>query len=102
MSEGKSMSGLRGSVEEWVAAGYRVESTPVPGTVVMVKGKNPNHVLHLLLSVITAGLWLAVWFVVAVTVKPNRVVIHVDETGHLLEERTGPALPPVRALQWPE
>jgi hypothetical protein len=96
------MSGMRGSVSEWVAAGYRVESTPVPGTVVLVKGKDPNHILHLLLSVITAGLWLPVWFVMAVTTKPNRVVIHVDAGGKLLGDTTGPVLPPVRALAWPE
>lgn len=27
--------------------------------------KKTNHVLHLLLSVLTAGLWLPVWFLVA-------------------------------------
>lgn len=26
---------------------------------------SPNHVLHLLLSIVTAGLWLIVWLVIA-------------------------------------
>lgn len=32
---------------------------------VLAEKQTPNHVLHLLLSVITAGLWLPIWFVVA-------------------------------------
>lgn len=31
----------------------------------------PNHILHLILSILTAGLWLIVWFLVAVE-KGNR------------------------------
>ena len=27
----------------------------------------PNHILHLLLSIITAGLWIPVWLLLAVT-----------------------------------
>lgn len=30
---------------------------------VMVVNKGPNHVLHLLLSVVTVGFWLPVWVV---------------------------------------
>lgn len=33
----------------------------------MSKKKKTNHVLHLLLSLITAGLWLPVWILVAVS-----------------------------------
>lgn len=32
---------------------------------VLAERQTPNHVLHLLLSVVTAGLWLPVWFLVA-------------------------------------
>jgi hypothetical protein len=32
----------------------------------------PSHVLHLLLSVITAGLWLLVWFFVALSHRNER------------------------------
>ncbi len=29
--------------------------------------KTPNHILHLLLSIFTAGLWLIVWFLIVVS-----------------------------------
>ena len=43
-----------------MSGGWRVESE---GDVyaVMVGGKPVNHILHLLLSVLTFGLWLIVW-----------------------------------------
>ena len=31
---------------------------------VMATGTTPNHVLHLFLSLITAGLWILVWILV--------------------------------------
>ena len=31
---------------------------------VMAVGKTPNHILHLLMSVVTAGLWLPVWLII--------------------------------------
>lgn len=32
---------------------------------VMATGTAPNHLLHLVLSVLTAGIWLIVWLLVA-------------------------------------
>ncbi len=40
-----------------------------PWPTVAVKG--PNHVLHLLLTVITGGLWLPVWLIIALRDKPR-------------------------------
>ncbi len=45
--------------------GWRVESRSNT-TAVLVKGHRPNHVLHLLLSVFTVGVWLPVWVAIAV------------------------------------
>lgn len=39
---------------------------------VLYRRTGPNHILHLLLSVITAGLWLPVWFVLTLLQKPYR------------------------------
>lgn len=33
----------------------------------MSKKKKTNHVLHLLLSLITAGMWIPIWILVAVS-----------------------------------
>jgi len=33
---------------------------------VMAQGTKPNHILHLVLSILTVGFWLPVWLVVSV------------------------------------
>lgn len=35
------------------------------GRTVLAVANTPSHVLHLLLSVVTAGLWIPVWIVIA-------------------------------------
>lgn len=48
-----------------VRKGWRIESqTPLSTT--LVKGHRTNHVLHLILTVLTVGLWLPVWIGMAV------------------------------------
>jgi len=34
----------------------------------MIRRKGTNHVLHLLLTVLTAGLWLIVWILVSIKI----------------------------------
>lgn len=41
----------------------------------LVVREQPNHVLHLLLSVVTLGLWLIVWFWLATTNRPWRCTV---------------------------
>lgn len=48
-------------------------------TAVIVKGKRVNHILHVILSVITAGFWLIVWAILMLTNKRQRVVLHVND-----------------------
>lgn len=60
--------------------GWRVESQ-TDTTAVMVKGKKPNHILHLLLTILTAGLWGIVWIILALTQKEHRMVLTADENG---------------------
>lgn len=72
--------------------GWRVEATPTPGQVVMVRGKRPNHILHLLLSLVTFGLWLPVWLVIGLSSSERRVVLSEDA---LRSPR-----PPVPAVPW--
>lgn len=38
---------------------------------VMAVGSSPNHLLHLVLSFITAGLWLVVWLLLAIGTMGN-------------------------------
>ena len=32
---------------------------------VMAVGSTPNHILHLILSILTGGLWIIVWIIIA-------------------------------------
>lgn len=48
---------------------------------VLVKGKKVNHILHLILSVITAGFWLIVWAILVLTNRRQRIVLHANEAG---------------------
>ncbi len=48
---------------------------------VIVKGKKVNHILHLILSVLTAGVWLIVWAILVLTNKRQRIVLHVNDSG---------------------
>ncbi len=76
---------LANAVQRDVAAGWRVESqTDV--TAVMVKGKPTSHLLHLVLSAITCGLWLFVWPVVVWINRAQHVVLSVDDYGNVLRQ----------------
>ena len=50
---------------------------------VIVDGEKINHVLHLLVSVITVGLWIVVWIVLAVFGGQQRLMIYVNEQGEV-------------------
>lgn len=71
-------------VAHFVGYGYRPESQ-TETQAVMVSGRRPNHVLHLILSILTLGLWLIVWLIVALAGGEKRKVITVDDYGRTLE-----------------
>lgn len=75
---------LDARVAQWIRAGYRVEAQS-PTQAVMVTGRRPNHVLHIILSVLTLGLWLIVWFLVACFSGEKRKTISVAADGRLIE-----------------
>lgn len=56
--------------------------------VVLLRGHGVNNILHLLLTVFTAGLWLPIWLIVAMTNKETRAVMSVDEYGTVTEANT--------------
>ena len=63
--------------------GYRVESES-EFQAVLVTGKKTNHLLHLILSIVTLGLWLIVWAVIALSGGEQRRLLWVDESGQVL------------------
>ena len=86
---------LAAAVNDWVRIGWRVE-TYGPDQVVMVRGRRPNHVLHLLLSIVTLGLWLPVWAILALTQGEKRQVLTAMPDGCVVNSR--PIRPIVEVL----
>jgi hypothetical protein len=77
---------LAQAVSREVAAGsWRVESQS-DYQAVLAKGGNVNHTLHLILSLVTCGLWLLVWPVVYLLNQRKTLVLSVDEYGNVLRQ----------------
>lgn len=73
---------LAENLQQAVRQGWRVESqTEFQAN--LVKGHRTNHILHLILSIVTLGLWLIVWLIVALTNKEKRRVVMIDEYGRI-------------------
>jgi hypothetical protein len=48
-----------------------------------------SHVLHAILSVVTGGLWVVVWIVMAIARTDDRVRLEVDPQGHVWVSQAG-------------
>lgn len=77
---------LARSVANHVATGWRVESQ-TDTQAVMVKGNRTNNTLHLILTIVTFGLWAIVWICLAIFGGEKRMVIEVDAYGHTNRQR---------------
>lgn len=80
MTEQERKEKLAREIEAHVRDGYRVE-TQGDYQAVVLKGHRANHVLHLILSLVTLGAWLLVWLLVAVFGGERRILITVDPEG---------------------
>lgn len=67
-------------------SGTRIESQGDTFAVV-VRGEPVNHLLHLVLTLATGGLWIIGWLVLAATGGEKRFVVAVDERGGLTTTR---------------
>lgn len=62
-------------INRLVRKGWRVESQ-TDEMATMVKGKRPNHLLHLILTVLTLGLWgVFVWLPLSIFKHEQRMVL---------------------------
>lgn len=73
---------LAQQLQQEVARGGRVDSQNDTMAVV-VTGKPVNHILHFLITLFTAGLWIPIWIIVAATGGEKRKMITVDEFGNV-------------------
>ncbi len=62
------------------AGGKRLESQ-MGFQAVLVTEKKPNHLVHLILTVLTGGLWALIWIFVVLSSKDRREILQVDEYG---------------------
>jgi Protein of unknown function (DUF2510) len=61
--------------------GYLAPAPPAPaqpGVAVAVANGGPNHALHAVLTLLTCGLWLPVWIIVAILGNRNGTAVAVS------------------------
>lgn len=46
---------------------------------VLAQGERPNHVLHVILSFLTLGLWLPIWFIIVIAKAGNYRCVHCGQ-----------------------
>ena len=86
LSDRERIAALDEEVADWVRHGWRVESRS-SFQAVLVAGKPVSHLLHAILAVLTLGLWLIGWLIVAVTGGEDRELVSVDPYGSIDSEK---------------
>jgi hypothetical protein len=81
-SDADRREALNQAVGKQVRKGWRVENQ-TEFSASIAKGKRPNHVLHLILTIVTAGLWAIVWIILAITKHEDRRFLQVDAYGRV-------------------
>jgi hypothetical protein len=82
-----------GGLRWWDGSQWSAAYTPPVQAGAVIAYKDPyevNHILHLLLSVLTCGLWLPIWGLVAWSKSQQRAA------AMALERRMREGLPPMR------
>ena len=77
---------LSRTLQTQIAQGGRIESQSDYSAVV-VNGHRPNHTLHLILTLVTFGLWGLAWIGMAWLGGEKRTAVSVDEFGTPLVQR---------------
>lgn len=65
-----------------MANGWRAE-TRTDFSAVMVRGAPVNHILHLIATICTVGIWGIIWLLIAIIGGEKKILIQVDEYGTL-------------------
>ncbi len=77
---------LARTLQTEVAQGARIESQS-DYQAVTVKGHRINNTLHLILTIVTFGLWGIVWIVLAFTGGEKRSMVTVDDYGNVMVQK---------------
>lgn len=78
---------LAAEISRLLALGNRRIESYSDLSAVLIIGKPVNHVLHLLATVLTLGVWALVWILLVLTGGEQRELIRVDERGDVTIER---------------
>jgi hypothetical protein len=73
---------LARTIQSQIAGGARIESQS-DFQAVVVKGKRVNHLLHLILTLVTLFAWGLVWIGLAIFGGEKRSIVAVDEYGNV-------------------
>ncbi|AJW63004.1 hypothetical protein VO54_01527 [Elizabethkingia miricola] len=80
---------LSNAVANYVAKGYKlVDKNDVAFTAVLHRdAQKTNHILHLLLTLVTCFIWLLIWGLISLTRdEASTVNLYVDEFGNLINK----------------
>jgi hypothetical protein len=91
-------SALTAAITASFAEGDRLESQ-TDFSAVIVKGRRPNHILHLILTVLTLGVWAIVWLMVGMFGGEKRQILMVNEDGNAIRQSPGQAAYAQRASE---
>jgi CTP-dependent riboflavin kinase len=80
------MSPLDLAINDELRRGARLESRTLVSAVV-VTGRPVNHVLHLILTILTSGLWIVVWGLMALGAGEQRFYLSIDPYGQVRKDR---------------
>lgn len=75
---------LATEVSRLLAMGNRRIESYSDLSAVIVIGKPVNHLLHLVATVITFGVWSLVWLIISLTGGEKRELVRVNESGEII------------------
>ena len=82
LSDSERINMLREFVIRQVANGASIELQE-NFSAVLIWGRKANHILHLLLSLVTFGFWIIVWIFIAINSGEKRRLYQIDKYGRI-------------------
>ena len=87
-TDAERLNALDAAIHRALERGARLDSR-MEFSAVLVVASTPNHVLHLVLSIITFGIWLLAWLLVVLRGKERRILVSVDEDAVIRTKALG-------------
>lgn len=86
VSQEQRLAILNQAIVSYIAQGYNVAYKEELACTAVLRRKKPlNNTLHIILSLVTCGLWLTIWLILFLTNKETSINISVDQNGNVKE-----------------